>query len=259
MPSLGTSRRLRRLSGLRGRFLLLAVDHGLPAGPIRGMEDLPGLLGTLRGAPFTGVIVNPGMTRHVPEDPVRGLVVHLSAGTLRGSAPTSKVLAGSVQHAISLGADAVSVQIQFGDAAEGRMLSDAGCVVDAATRFGLPVVIMAYPPGALQGTADLDAVCHAARAAAEVGADVVQVPHPGNAERVRAAVRGCPAPVVVAGGPRTPSPEAFLDSVRGALTGGAAGISVGRNVAQHPDPAGFAGRLGAVVFGEAPPASVPEG
>lgn len=258
MPSLGTSRRLRRLGGSRGRFFLLALDHGLPAGPLPGIEDLSAVFPPLRDAPLTGVIVNPGMAVQVPPEPPRGLVIHLSAGTLLGSAPTSKVLVCNVERALSLGADAVSVQIHFGDPAEDRMLADAGSVVDAAAGFGLPVVAMAYPPGATQGAADSETARHAARAAAELGANVVQVPRPGGVDQVRALVRGCPVPVIVAGGPRSPSPDAFLDAVRAAVAGGAAGICAGRNLFQHPDPAGFARRVGEVVFGETAPVPIAE-
>src|SRR5512136_1881052 len=107
MSSLGTPRRLRRLGGPRGRFFFLALDHGLPAGPLPGIEDLPSFVRTLADAPFTGVIVNPGMALRLPAEPPRGLIVHLSAGTLLGTAPTSKVLMGSVERALSLGADAI--------------------------------------------------------------------------------------------------------------------------------------------------------
>lgn len=252
MPSLGTTRRLRRLEGSRGRFLLLALDHGLPAGPLPGLEDPRSLLRRLEGSRLTGAIVNPGLLPHLlPEEGVTPpLVVHLSAGTLLGTRPASKVLACGVERALRLGADAVSVQIGFGDDAEDRMLADAGAVIDDASRYGLPVLVMAYPPGGTAGSAVLEEIRHAARAAAELGADLVQVPHPGAAEGVRAIVRGCPAPVLVAGGPRAGSPEAFLDTMKAAVTGGAAGAVVGRNLFQHPDPAAFARRIGEIVLAD---------
>lgn len=254
MSSLGTQLRLRRPRNSQGRFLLLALDHGLPAGPLPGLEDPRLLLRALQDAPLTGVVVNPGLVPHLVsrDTPLPPLVVHVSAGTLLGRPPSSKVPACSVECALALGADAVSVQIGFGDPEEGRMLGDAGHVVDEASRYGLPVLVMAYPPGSVTGTAAPDDVRHAARAAAELGADLVQVPHPGAAEDVRAVVRGCPAPVLVAGGPRSASPEALLDAAAAALAGGAAGLVVGRNLFQHPDPASFARRLGEVVSSQAP-------
>ncbi len=248
----GTSRRLRRLQGPGGRFFLLALDHGLPAGPLPGLEDPAAAVGRLAHAPLTGVIVNPGIARLVPLEPPRSLVVHLSAGTLLATRPTSKVLACSVERAVALGADAVSLQVHFGDPLEDRTLSDAGRVIEAASRLGVPVLLMTHPPGAADHRASTDEVALAARVGAELGADLVQVPHPGAADGVRAIIRGCPVPVVLAGGPRAASPEAFLDSIREAIGGGASGLSVGRNLFQHPDPLGFARRIGEIVFPAAP-------
>ncbi len=249
MSSVGIRRRLRRLEGPGGRFLLFAADHGLPAGPLAGLEDLRGAVASLSRSPITGVIVNPGMVRFVPEDLPAALVVHLSAGTRLSSLPCSKVLATAPARAAALGADAVSVQIHFGSPTEEQMVFDVGRVVDEAGALGLPVLVMAYPPGSVDGTAELEATRHAARAAAELGADLVQVPHPGPADQVRAVVRGCPVPVLVTGGPRAASATAFLDRVESAMAGGAAGLCVGRNLFQHPDPAGFARAVAQAVFG----------
>ncbi len=252
MQSLGARRRLTRLQGPRGRVLLLAADHGLPAGPIRGLEEPASLFATLPSPPVTGIILNPGLVRCVPPDAACPLIVHLSASTRLGRAPTSKVLASSVLHAARLGAEVVSVQIHFGDPQEDRMLADAGSIVDAADGLGLPVLMMAYPPGATEGVADLLTTRHAARAAAELGADLVQVPHLGSVEDVRSVVRTCPAPLLVAGGPRSESSDAFLEAVAAAVAGGVEGIVVGRNLFQHPTPAAFAHRIGQVLFSDAP-------
>ncbi len=251
MSSPGIHRRLRRLQGPGGRVFLFAADHGLPAGPLPGFENPRATLARLSQSPITGVLVNPGLVRFVPQDSPAARVVHLSAGTLLSRSPSSKVLATSPTRAATLGADALSVQIHFGAPSEDRMLADAGRVVDDAGRLGLGVLIMAYPPGAVEGRADLDATRHAARAAAELGADLVQVPHPGSEDGVRSVVRGCPVPLLVTGGPRASVSAAFLESVRAAISGGATGVSVGRNLFQHSDPVNFARAIGEAVFGEA--------
>src|SRR3989304_1954850 len=119
MPSPGISRRLRRLEGPGGRFLLLALDHGLPAGPLPGIEDPVALLRALRGAPIPGVIANPGLVPRVaPALPTSaGLVVHLSAGTVLGTRPTSKVLGTLPERALAPRGGGGAGQIHFGDAA----------------------------------------------------------------------------------------------------------------------------------------------
>lgn len=251
MRSLGIEARLRRLQGPQGRMLLLALDHGLPAGPLPGIENPTAFLRGVRGAPLTGLIVNPGFVRFLAEElPSRsGLVIHLSAGTLLGSRPTTKVVATSVERAVALGADAVSVQIHFGGPAEDRMVSDAGDAVDTAAGFGLPVLAMVHPPRSEGGGLDPAAVRHAVRTAAEMGARLVQTPYAGASETFREVVRGCPVPVLVSGGPAAPSPDVWLSMVHDAIAAGAAGVAAGRNLFQHPNPRALVVRLGDTVFG----------
>jgi len=259
MSLTGVERRRRRIEGAGGRIFLLAIDHGLPAGPLPGIERPDELVRRLRSVPFSGILTNPGLlhpiSREVP--PEWGLVVHLSAGTLLGSRPGSKVISSTVEHAISLGADAVSIQISFGDSDEDRMIADAGRVVDAGRSLGAPVLMMAYPLAEPGGPSeDPVAAAHAARAAAEIGASIVQTNFAGGPDGLGTIVRGCPVPVVVAGGPRAPAENAFLEGLRGMLGAGAAGISVGRQVFQALDPAAAARRIADILFGSAPPIAV---
>ena len=60
----------------------------------------------------------------------------------------------------------------------------------------------------------------------------------GDPESFREVTRGCPVPVVVAGGSKTDD-RTTLELIEGAMAGGAAGISIGRNAFQHKNPAKF--------------------
>jgi len=46
-------------------------------------------------------------------------------------------------------------------------------------------------------------------------------------------VRGCPVPVVIAGGPKTSTDKQLLERIDGAMEAGARGAAIGRNVFQH--------------------------
>jgi DhnA family fructose-bisphosphate aldolase class Ia len=181
------------------------------------------------------------------------LVIHLSAGTLLATEPASKVLSATVESAAARGADAVSVQIHFGTRMEGRMVADAGTVVDEASAFGLPVLAMAYGPSAPGSpSSDAEATRHAVRAATELGVSLVQTSFAGDSEDLRSVVRACPVPLLFAGGPRASSPDAWLASIRDAMDAGAAGITAGRNLFQAADPAAFANQIGEAIFGAHP-------
>ena len=65
-----------------------------------------------------------------------GLIVHLSASTCMSPDPNCKVMVCSVEEAIKLGADAVSIHVNIGAEDEKSMLKDFGRVAREALRTG---------------------------------------------------------------------------------------------------------------------------
>jgi len=82
----------------------------------------------------------------------------------------------------------------------------------------------------------VDVVKHVARIGAELGADIIKTNYTGDPDSFREVVRGCPVPVVMAGGPKTNTDEEFCEMVYGCIQAGGAGVAAGRNVFQHEDP-----------------------
>ena len=82
----------------------------------------------------------------------------------------------------------------------------------------------------------MEGVKHAARIAAELGADIVKVNYTGSVSSFRQVVDGCPIPVVIAGGERADDEKSIFTIVKESLEAGGAGVSVGRNVFQHENP-----------------------
>jgi fructose-bisphosphate aldolase/2-amino-3,7-dideoxy-D-threo-hept-6-ulosonate synthase len=103
----------------------------------------------------------------------------------------------------------------------------------------MPLLAMMYPRGRkIEDEHAVGRVKLAARVAAELGADMVKTVYTGDPDSFREVTRGCPVPVVVAGGSKTDD-RATLDLIEGATEGGAAGISIGRNAFQHATPDRF--------------------
>jgi len=166
-----------------------------------------------------------------------GLIIHLSAGTSISPDPNAKELVCTVEEAIKLGADAVSVHINLGAETDKEMLRQLGYVSSRCMEWQMPLVAMMYTRGAkIKDEFDVANVKHAARAGAELGADIVKVPYTGSTESFTEVVQGCPVPVVIAGGPKMDSDEDIFKMVDGALGAGAAGVSIGRNAFQHEKP-----------------------
>ena len=99
---------------------------------------------------------------------------------------------------------------------------------------------------------DVGHVKHCARVAAELGADIVKVNYTGSPETFAEVVAGCPIPVVIAGGEKVDTDEDLLNMVQGAMSAGAAGVSIGRNAFQHDDPAKVVAVIASMVHGGTP-------
>ncbi|MDQ1279822.1 MAG: Fructose-bisphosphate aldolase [Thermoproteota archaeon] len=79
-------------------------------------------------------------------------------------------------------------------------------------------------------------VVYAARLGQEAGGDFIKTAYTGSPESFKKVVANCPIPIVILGGPKMETDEDLLKVVKGAMDGGGAGTSIGRNVFQHKDP-----------------------
>lgn len=166
-----------------------------------------------------------------------GLIIHLSGSTTLSPYPNAKTMICSVEEAIKIGADAVSIQVNVGNGNDSEMLRDLGQTARIASEWGIPLLAMMYPRGEkIKNEYDPEIIRHVARLGAELGADIVKCSYTGDPESFRRVVEGCPVPVVIAGGPKMSSDRDLLTMVRDAIDAGASGLSIGRNIFQHKNP-----------------------
>ncbi|SPD72179.1 2-amino-3,7-dideoxy-D-threo-hept-6-ulosonate synthase [uncultured Desulfobacterium sp.] len=221
------------------RAVIVPMDHGVSVGPIPGITNMKEAMAQVAYGGANAVVVHKGIVAsgHRGGGPDMGLIVHLSGSTSLSPEPNTKTLVCTVEEAVRLGADGVSVHVNIGDDNERQMLADFGKVAKEASEWGMPLLAMVYPRGKkIKDEYAPDAVKHAARLGAELGADIVKVSYTGSCETFRDVVDGCHVPVIIAGGPKMDSDRAILEMVRGAVDAGASGTSIGRNVFQHDNP-----------------------
>ncbi len=223
------------------KTIIVPMDHGVTNGPMKGLIDMDRTVNLVADGGANAVLGHVGLALHGHRKGGRdiGLILHLSASTAIGPDPNEKVLVNTVTNALKMGADAVSMHVNIGADSEARMLSDLGRVAIDCMEWGMPLLAMMYPRGkAITDEHGVENVRLAARVAAELGADIVKTVYTGDVDSFREVTLGCPVPVVVAGGSRTDD-LATLQLIEGAMEGGAAGISIGRNAFQHPTPDRF--------------------
>ena len=239
--------------------MLVPIDDSLLSGPEGRLSDTQLLFDNLAQCAVDGVLAFSGsFSQHYVEAKL-ARVVNLTASTTLGR-HTHKVIVGSVQQALRLGADAVAAHINVSSQYEPEMLTTLGIIGVEADASGLPFVVIAYPRS--EGASgdenyeemrkhDIDAyavlVRHTCRIAADLGADIIKTCYTGTPESFATVVQAVnPLPVLIAGGPLISGFE-MLTMAKGALDGGASGVSFGRNIFLRPDPVPYIRALVRVV------------
>jgi predicted phospho-2-dehydro-3-deoxyheptonate aldolase len=253
--------RLSRLTDLHsGRMFILPMDHGLSTWPLEGFDSVAVAAARLRAARLTALLVHKGQVAHLAPaatEARHALIVHLSGATCWGPDENDKRTVASVEHALKLGADAVSIQVNVGTPGEPHMLEELGRVSEECHAWGLPLLAMMYARGAA-AEHGWEAVAHAARIAAELGADVVKTLYTGSIETFRQVVQGAGVPIVIGGGPKIDSDLRLLETIADSLRAGASGVCIGRNLFQHEDPTLIAEAAGKVLHDNVAPAKALE-
>ena len=255
MSTTGKQIRIERiLDRNTGKTIIIPMDHGVSDGPIPGLTDMGRAVDAVASGGANAVIGHLGLPlhghRHHGNDV--GLILHLSASTcVNASDKNDKVIVNTVERALKMGADGVSVHVNVGSKTESKQLQDLGEIAGRCLEWGMPLLAMMYPrgEGLTKGEKSPEMVKLAARIGAELGADIVKTYYTGDPETMREVVKGCPVPVVIAGGSKL-SDEDTLKMIRGAMDSGCAGLSMGRNAFQHDNPEKFVAAASKIVHGD---------
>jgi len=250
---IGKKIRLQRiLNRNTGKTIIVPMDHGVTVGPIHGLTDMPATVDRVSSGGANAIVMHKGMVDKGHRNTGRdiGLIIHLSASTSLAVDSNAKTLVCSVEEAVRLGADAVSIHVNLGANTESDMLESFGRISKGCRDWGMPLFAMMYTRGAkIDNEYDTEVVKHAARVGAELGADIVKVNYTGSAQSFKEVVDGCPVPVVIAGGEKMESDAEIIEMVKGAIQAGGAGVSIGRNIFQHENPEDIVKQIAQVVHG----------
>ncbi len=251
MTIIGKRIRIERIKNRNtGRTVIVPMDHGISMGPIDGLQDMKRAIHNVAEGGANAIVEHKGLVGegHRGGGKDIGLIIHLSASTSLSPYPNVKTLVCSVEEAIKLGADAVSIHVNLGNGQEKEMLNDFGRVSYEARMWGMPLLAMIYPRGEkIKDEFDVNAVKHAARVGDEMGADIVKVSYTGSMETFKEVVSGCSVPVVIAGGPKLRNEQDVLEMAYGAVSCGAKGVDMGRNIWQNDHPVAMIRAIRSVV------------
>jgi DhnA family fructose-bisphosphate aldolase class Ia len=257
--SVGKQLRLKRVIDPAGVSIICALDHGMTSPTwleplaeisLRAQETIAG------GANV--IMMSKGMIRHCAAvfDRTTALAMLLSASAnpSEGEATRSSVVQiAEVEEALRAGADAVVLFVALAGDAESEMIRTPSGIGGECERLGMPFIAEAEFPTTYASVEDLrdaygfDYLARNVRLCAELGADIVKTNWPGDVDlfgRLVTATSG--VPVVLAGGSRI-SDEELLTRMELAMSAGAIGCSVGRNIFMHDDPQAMTRALARVI------------
>jgi fructose-bisphosphate aldolase, class I len=262
-----TPYRLNRLFAADGRCFDVAVDHGFfgEGEFLTGIEDMKSAVATLVEAAPDAIQLSPGqapLLQRVPGPRKPALVLRTDVANVYGREGTgreylfSELVEDAVGKAVALDAACVVCNILL---LPGQPELLHACVANVSRLraecdpVGMPLMVepLAMRPGESGYGVDGDpgTIVPLVRQAVELGADVIKAdPTDDLADFARVIAAAGQVPVLVRGGGRAPEEE-ILRRTQDVIRLGAAGIVYGRNVIQHPDPAGMTRRLMAIVHG----------
>jgi putative autoinducer-2 (AI-2) aldolase len=224
------------------RCLMLAIDHGYFLGPTEHLEVPRKIVSQL--LPYADSLM---LTRGILRTSVNPkfdipIVLRVSGATsIIGEDLSKETITTSIEEAIRLNASCLALSIFVGGKYEHNTLANLAKLVDEGEKYGIPV--LAVTAVGKDMTRDARYLALACRVAAELGAHVVKTYYCDNFEQV---VEGCPVPLIIAGGKKLTEPDA-LNLAYNAVTHGAAGVDMGRNIWQSDWPVAMIKAVQAIV------------
>lgn len=244
----GMRHRLSRIFQEDGRTVMLAFDHGYFQGPTSGLERVD--LNIVPLAPYADALMaTRGILRSVvPASIDTALVVRASGGPSVLKELSDERIAMDMDDAVRIDAAAVAVQVFIGGENETQSVHNLTQQIDAGLRAGIPVLgVTAVGKDLARDSRYLGL---ATRIIAELGAQIVKTYYcDDDFEQVTS---GCPVPVIMAGGKKLPALDALTMAYK-AISEGAAGVDMGRNIFQRTAPLAMIHAVRSVVHDGATP------
>ena len=239
----GMKDRLARIFNPKdGRTVMLAFDHGYIMGPTSGLERLDLVIPSL--APSVDCLMGTrGAIRTcVPPTFNKGIALRCSAGSsVLDDDMSHEVIGVDIKDAIRMNASCLAIQTFIGTPGQKSSIENLCRTIDAGNEYGIPTLGVIAVGKQMERTTKFFLL--ATRMVAEFGAHFVKTYYCEDFEKVALA---CPVPLVIAGGKKLPEAEA-LEMAYMAISDGAVGVDMGRNIFQADSPLAMAQAIAKVV------------
>jgi len=243
MAMLGKEIRMSRLvNPVSNKMMAITVDHATSRGiaPMTGIQDVQSAIDKIILGKPDAMTMTKGIAERCMYQHAGKVSILMKISNYSPVAPTKDTIFGTVDEAIRMGADAVSMGCMTLGDFQGEQFEAIGRVAEECMRKGMPLIGHVYPKGesvpADKRTA-WENIAYCVRSACELGMDIVKTTYTGDPDSMAKAIACVPSSfrVVIQGGDSCKTLDDYLEMTREAMDCGVGGVTMGRFVWDYKD------------------------
>ena len=243
MAMLGKAVRMSRLVNPKSnKMMAITVDHAISRGiaPMTGLHSIQDTIDKIILGKPDAMTMTKGIAEHCMWQHAGKVSILLKASNYSPVAPTKDTIFGSVDEAIRMGADAISMgAMTLGDF-QGEQFEAIGKFSEECMAKGMPLIGHVYPKGEsvpVDQRASWENIAYCVRSACELGMDIVKTTYTGDPDSMAKALSCVPSSfrVVIQGGDACKTQDDYLVMTTEAMDCGVGGVTMGRFVWDYKD------------------------
>ena len=243
MAMLGKEVRMSRLVNPKSnKMMAITVDHATSRGiaPLTGLHHVQVTIDKIILGRPDAMTLTKGIAEHCMWNHAGEVAMLMKISNYSPVAPTKDTIFGTVDEAIRMGADAVSMGCMTLGDFQGEQFEAIGRVSEECMRKGMPLIGHVYPKGESVKPEDRTAwenIAYCVRSACELGMDIIKTTYTGDPESMAKVVATVPSTfrIVIQGGDACKTLDDYLQMTRDAMDCGVGGVTMGRFVWDYKD------------------------
>lgn len=236
---IGIQSRMNRIINPKdNRTLMLAIDHPYFQGPTTGLRNMSLTIKTLM--PYCDCLMTTrgAVRNNIAQEDLgsKPIMLRVTGGnTVLNEELSDEQITVSIEEAIKMDACGVAVSAYIGSVNQQQTILNLTNTINMAEEFGIPT--LAVTAVGKNMVRDLRYLAFACRVCQDLGARIVKTYYCDEFEKLVDMV--APTPVVVAGGKKTENAQQAMELAFNAISHGAVGVDMGRNIFQDDNPLGM--------------------
>ncbi len=240
---LGKEVRMSRLVNPKSnKMMAITVDHATSRGiaPLTGLHHVQDTIDKIILGRPDAMTLTKGIAEHCMWNHAGEVAMLMKISNYSPVAPTKDTIFGTVDEAIRMGADAVSMGCMTLGDFQGEQFEAIGRVSEECMRKGMPLIGHVYPKGESVKPEDRTAwenIAYCVRSACELGMDIIKTTYTGDPDSMAKVVATVPSSfrIVIQGGDACKTLDDYLQMTREAMDCGVGGVTMGRFVWDYKD------------------------